>query len=113
MGVREFTFGGRDYSLDFRKASGLNPMFRSLVLTDPAISNWFASGDVVAPSFVSFRNDGLANPWNWPVINYGLVNPYAGQPGVPGAMPVDFGAPVCLNYFLDMSHRRLKFSGDS
>ncbi len=113
MGNGSWSFGGENFELDFRAARRLNPTFRALVQSNPVLITEVRSGDIVMPDFVSFRNDGLVGDWNWPVINYGLVNPYAGTPGQPNAMPVDFGAPVILNYFADMPYVRLKFSGDS
>jgi len=117
------SFGGVDYSLDYRVQRGGNPEFRRLIDEVAAQYPRYARGArrLKASSgrvLISYRNAYLGNafssdgvPLNWPVVNYGLIDPFRGPASRPNALPVDFAAPVFVNKFFDMLYVNPGFTG--
>lgn len=105
------TYGGKTYTIDYRLMRGGNPQFKRLI----AQAKEFKSGSYTGGSgrvILNCRNVHLRpSDMNWPVVNYGLINPFRGNPSDPNAMPVDFAAPVFINRFFGMDYFDPGFTG--
>ena len=105
----EGSFGGRNWDIDYRIMDRGNPQFRRLI-ADVNERYRGAYGGGSGRVLLSYRNAYLwrnrsspaSGKINWPVVNYGLINPFMGVYGEPNALPFDFAAPVWINKWYDM-----------
>ncbi len=106
----EGSFGGKDWDIDYRVGFGGSPQIRRLI--EQAKERGIYSGNDSGRVLLFYRNVYLGGgraygataggTSNWPVVNYGLVNPFRGVFGEPNALPFDFAAPVWINKWYDM-----------
>lgn len=100
--ANQHTYGGQDYTLDYSIVRGGNPQFKRMIDRLKSDYGQYAggAGRVMLYARNIYMLEGRAK--NWPVVNYGLINPFRGNATDANALPVDFGAPVVINKWFDM-----------